>query len=112
MSWREWFRSRHVVWLEAENKKLQERLDSELRYHREELKRLQDELERTRLYLVPTMQSIVLPSERDKTPAEHEEVDPLAGLTPFQRLVARSLAEQDAELERKKKSGETVKKEN
>lgn len=117
MSWRNLFKSSHTLWLEdlirrneAINKEaiavLQDHHDKELARmesaHVAETKRviqenqkLRDELERTRLLLTPALQSVTLRHEQDNESPPKPLEDVYRG-TPFQRLRAQMIAEQEA----------------
>lgn len=108
MSWRNFWKSSHVEWLEqtvaalkmqanadvrdlrADHEKEIARLEKahgeHLRYVIEENQKLRDDLDRTRLLLNPALQSVELPRERTEPPKPTEESE--IG-TPWQRLQRR-----------------------
>jgi hypothetical protein len=100
MSWRDFFVSRHTLWLEGQVRELKQQVLDLQKVHAEELsrvithnERLQDELARTRIVLTPDLQRVHLPHEHeDETPPPAPKT-PVG--TPWQRVQAREIEEED-----------------
>ena len=103
MSWRDWFKSAHTVWLEREIEQLKKAHAQELSYVRTDNDKLRDELQRTRMLITPGLQGISLPHEEHDAPPEVSNVP--TG-TPWQRIKARMW---DEELARVRKEAEAAK---
>jgi hypothetical protein len=109
MSLRDFFTSRHTLWLEQEfeetkgrhlsaMKTLREQHEFELQYARSETERLQREIDRLRLYLTPALAANQQTSDESTLSTSGKTI--YTG-TPWQRVLAREIAEQDAEANRR-----------
>jgi len=93
MSWRDFFKSSHTLWLEKEVEFLKKTHAEELSRVMVQNDKLRDELQRTRILLSPGLQAVTLPHENDdETPPP--VMEPLSG-TPWQRLKAQMIREDD-----------------
>lgn len=82
--WKTLFVSKHTLLLEAD-----------LAYERTLNEKLRDDIDRLRLFLTPGLQRVDL--HPDTTPASADpKMDPVVSGTPWQRVKARELAEDDA----------------
>jgi hypothetical protein len=112
----DWFVSRHTKFLEAELVRLRSEVADLKKTHAEELSRAisdvqyhRDEIERLRRFLFPGMAQSYDTVREASSPAAPELVpDKFAGLTPFQRLAAKDLEQQDLEIARKKNTAEST----
>ena len=111
------FRSHHAIWLEKEFEDLKARHLREIAdlkmAHAGELKRviednqkLRDDLDRTRLFLNPALQSIEIRPTAEGSTLASPTLGAEYGGTPFQRIMAREMRlqeQQAAEEERKRR---------
>lgn len=88
--WSNLFVSRHVLFLEAEFKKLQDVHAHELAYERGLNQSLRDDIDRLRVFLNPSLQAINL--HPDTTPASADrDMKEVPRGTPWQQIRAREI---------------------
>lgn len=95
----DWLKSRYTKSLERQIEEIKTAHAKELDYVKSELAWHKEESERLRRFLLPTMQPVYDQVRAIGDPALPEPAeDKYRGLTPFQRLQAKDLEEQDKEL--------------
>jgi hypothetical protein len=111
----DWLKSKYTKSLEKQIEEIKTAHARELDYVKNELAWHKEESERLRRFLLPTMQPVYdqVRANNDPISTEPTEKDPYAGLTPFQKLQAKDLEEQDREIaeqrERKRKESMSTK---